>query len=147
LKKNAEMSTIIKLKRIDKDYLFEAHNENGNEILIDADPSIGGHNAGMRPMQLLLAGIGSCSVFDMILLLKKQRQPIEDIEIEVVGERSKGVPAPWETITMTFVFYGNLKEEKVAKAVQQGVEKYCSVGLMLEKMAKINYSYRIVRPA
>lgn len=136
------MTTIL-LDRIDDSFHFRAQNELGNTLEIDADQSIGGHNQGMRPMQLLLAAIGSCSVFDMIYLLRKQRQPVEDVKIKVDGKRANGSPAPWEHIHMHFSFYGNLKEDKVAKAVKQGVEKYCSVGLMLEKTAKITYSFEI----
>jgi putative redox protein len=139
------MTTIL-LDRLDDAFHFRATNEMGNTLDIDADPGIGGHNQGMRPMQLLLAAIGSCSVFDMIYLLRKQRQPVDDVKIRVEGHRADGTPAPWEHIAMHFIFYGDLKEEKVAKAVQQGVEKYCSVGLMLEKTAKISYTHEIIRP-
>lgn len=138
--------TTIYIDRLDQDFHFEARNEHGNTIEIDADPKIGGHNLGMRPMQLLLAAIGSCSVFDMVYLLKKQRQQVEDVKVKVVGDRADGVPSPWNKIEMHFIFYGKLNPEKVKKAVQQGVEKYCSVGLMLEKTAKISWTYEIIEP-
>ncbi len=136
--------TAIYIDRLDQDFHFEARNELGNTIEIDADPKIGGHNLGMRPMQLLLAAIGSCSVFDMLYLLKKQRQKVEDIKVKVIGERAEGVPSPWNKIEMHFIFYGKLNPEKVKKAVHQGVEKYCSVGLMLEKTAKISWTFEII---
>jgi putative redox protein len=138
--------TTIYIDRLDQHFHFAAHNEHGNTIEVDADPKIGGHNLGMRPMQLLLTAIGTCSVFDMIYLLKKQRQKVEDIKVKVVGDRADGVPSPWKSIDMHFTFYGKLNHEKVKKAVQQGVEKYCSVGLMLEKTAKISWTYEIIEP-
>ena len=73
----------INLKRIDKDFNFEATNDDGNSILIDGAPAIGGHNNGMRPMQLLLAALGGCAAIDIILILKKQKQDIEFFDIEV----------------------------------------------------------------
>ncbi|MGB1243707.1 MAG: OsmC family protein, partial [Chitinophagales bacterium] len=73
----------VKLRRIDENYLMEAINESGNTVHTDGSPTIGGSNQAMRPMQLLLAGIGSCSSIDIISLLRKQRQELEDIQITV----------------------------------------------------------------
>jgi putative redox protein len=139
--------TTIYIDRMDQDFHFVAHNEHGNRIEVDADPKIGGHNLGMRPMQLLLSAIGTCSVFDMIYLLRKQRQKVDDVKIKVTGGRGEGVPSPWNSIDMHFIFYGNLNPEKVKMAVERGVEKYCSVGFMLEKTAKISWSFEIIAPS
>src|SRR5450432_1150074 len=79
----------INLKRIDEDFNMEATNEDGNSLLMDGSPDIGGHGKGMRPMQLLLAAVGGCSAIDVILIIKKQKQIIESFEIEVDGEREK----------------------------------------------------------
>jgi putative redox protein len=134
----------INLKRLDDAFHFEASNEDGRTVHLDAAEAIGGHNKGMRPMQLLLAAIGSCSVFDMLIILKKQRQDVKDVQISVHGDREKdAIPSPFTDIQMHFTFFGDLDEEKVKKAVQMGVEKYCSVGAMLEKTAKITYTYQI----
>ena len=79
----------IELARVDDDYNIEAVNESGNKILFDGSPEIGGHNRGMRPMQTLLAAVGSCSAIDIISILRKQREELKDIKITVTGEREK----------------------------------------------------------
>lgn len=133
----------IAINRLDDAFHLEAANEDGRSVQIDAAPAIGGHNAGMRPMQLLLAAIGSCSVFDVLLILKKQRQDVRDVKITVTGKRADTVPAPFTGIDLHFTFFGDLKSEKVAQAVRLGVENYCSVGATLDKTVKVTYSFTI----
>ena len=121
-----------------------AENEDGNTIYIDGARKIGGENLGFRPMQLLAAGAGSCSSIDIISILKKQRQQIEDLQVEVRAEREEGaVPALFTTIHLHFVLSGILDEDKVKKAITLSLEKYCSVVKILEKTTKITYSYHI----
>lgn len=140
----ASMPMKIEITRLDDAFHFEATNEIGRSIQVDAAPEVGGHNAGMRPMQLLLSAIGTCSLIDILLILKKQRQDVKDVRISVTGERDKeAVPAPFTGIHLQFTFFGDLQPEKVAKAVRLGVEKYCSVGVMLEKTAKVTHSFDI----
>ncbi len=135
----------IEINRLDDAFHFEAKNEDGKTLQVDAAEAIGGHNAGMRPMQLLLSAIGTCSVFDMLIILKKQRQEVKDVKISVTGEREpNAVPAPFTEIDMKFTFFGNLDADKVQKAVTMGVEKYCSVGATFDKSIKISYSFEIV---
>ncbi|MCS7005482.1 MAG: OsmC family protein [Cytophagales bacterium] len=134
----------IEISRLDDAFHFEAVNEEGRTVQVDASPEIGGKNQGVRPMQLLLVAIGTCSVFDMLVILKKQRQEVKDVKITVIGERAKGVvPSPFVKIKMHFRFWGNLEEEKVKRAVELGVEKYCSVREMLKHDAEISYTYEI----
>ncbi len=134
----------IEINRLDDAFHFEAINEDGKIIHVDAATAIGGHNEGMRPMQLLLSAIATCSVFDILIILKKQRQDVKDIKITVIGEREKdAVPAPFKEIDMKFTFFGNLDAEKVQKAVAMGVEKYCSVGATFDKSILISYSFDI----
>ncbi|CAN5352621.1 OsmC family protein [soil metagenome] len=124
---------------------MEAVNENGNKVHIDASPDIGGTDRGFRPMQMVLAALGGCSSIDIISILKKQKQPLEDIRITVTGEREKGaVPSLFNEAHVHFTFYGNLDEDKVKKAVVLSVEKYCSVVKILEKTATITHSFEIV---
>ena len=134
----------VKLKRLNENVLFQAKNENGNTILIDGSPAIGGVEAGFRPMELLLAGIGGCSVLDIISILKKQRQEIRTVEIEVDGEREQGKEVSvFRKINLHFILSGKIDEQKAERAVNLGVTKYCSVGAMLEKDAEISYSFEI----
>ena len=134
----------IELKRIDDAFLMEATNENGNITHTDGSPTIGGSSQAMRPMQLMLTGLGSCSAIDVIYILRKQRQSLEDIQITVKGERAKDqVPSLFTDIHIHFRLKGKLKEEKVKFAVSQSMEKYCSVAKILEKTAKITWSYEI----
>ena len=136
----------IKVNRIDRDFQMEATNENGNTVILDASPQVGGHNSGMRPMQLLLAGIGGCSAIDIISILRKQRQPLSDIKITVDGEREVGkTPSLFAKINLHYELFGNLDEQKVKRAIELSVEQYCSVGKMLEKTAEVTYSYAIIR--
>ncbi len=136
----------IKLQRIDQDFRLEAANEDGHSVVLDASSTIGGHDAGMRPMQLLLAGIGSCSAIDIISILRKQRQPLDDIKITVNGEREANrVPSLFTKIHLHYDLFGELDEAKAKRAVELSVEQYCSVAKMVEKVAEITYSYAVVR--
>ncbi len=132
----------IKLNRVDKDFNFEATNEDGNRISIDGAVSIGGHQKGMRPMQLLLAALGSCSAIDIVSILRKQKQEIESFDIEVEGAREPvGVEgySLFKTIVVHFIFKGNIDADKVERAVKLSMKKYCSVSKTLEPTATITY--------
>ena len=134
----------INLARIDDNYLMEAVNENGNTLRTDGSPAIGGSNQAMRPMQLLLAAVGSCSSIDIISLLKKQRQELRDIKIKVTGEREEGkVPSLFTKIKIHFDLYGEVNEKKAQRAVELSMEKYCSVGLILKKSTEIEWSFAV----
>ena len=135
----------IEINRLNDGFHLEAVNEQGKGVHIDASPDIGGTNMGMRPMQLLLCGLGSCSAIDIINILKKQRQPLNDIKITVTGEREKdAVPSLFTNAHIHFKLFGELDPEKVQKAVSLAVEKYCSVARTLEKTATITYSFEII---
>jgi putative redox protein len=137
----------ITLRRLDEAYHMEAVNEDGRSIETDGAPKIGGGNKGMRPMQLLLAAAGSCSSIDVISILKKQKQELQDIQVEVTAEREEGkVPALFTDIHIHFRFSGELAEEKVQRAVSLSIEKYCSVVKILEKSAKVTSSFEITNP-
>ncbi|MBI5915495.1 MAG: OsmC family protein [Bacteroidetes bacterium] len=134
----------ITLQRLNSAVHFEAKNDDGNTVSIDGSPDVGGEGKGVRPMQLLLMSLAGCSSIDVVSLLKKMRQPLDDIRVEVHGERDTGeVPAVFKKIHMQFILKGDLDEEKVAKAIGMSVEKYCSVARMLEKAVEISWDYVI----
>ncbi len=135
----------IELKRKDDAFHMEAVNEEGKTLEMDGSSAIGGNNKGMRPMQLLLAGLGGCSTIDVVQILKKQRQPLEDIQVRIDGEREKDVvPSLFQKINVHFTLKGDLDENKVKRAIQLSIEQYCSVAKTLEKTAKITSSFEIV---
>jgi putative redox protein len=135
----------IELNRLNDAFHFEAQNENGNKVQIDASPEIGGTNRGMRPMQMLLAAMGGCSSIDIVNILKKQKQDLRDIKVTVTGEREQGaVPSLYTEVHAHFKLYGPLDKDKAEKAVSLSVDKYCSVAKTLEKTAKVTYSFEII---
>lgn len=134
----------ITLERQNKSVHLKATNEEGASIHIDGAPDIGGENNGLRPMQLLLAGIGSCGTMDIISILKKQKQSLQEIKIIVDGEREKDkTPSLFTDIHVHFILRGDLDEMKVKKAVDLSMTKYCSVAKILEKTASVSYSFEI----
>lgn len=123
---------------------MEAANEEGGLIRMDGSTSIGGLEGGFSPMQLLLAGVGGCSAIDIIGILNKQRQDLQDLTIEVEGDRqSKEEYSEFKNIHITFIFTGNLEESKVERAINLSLDKYCSVSKTLEKATEITHSYEI----
>ena len=134
----------IEFERLNDAFHLRATNEEGRFVETDGSPTIGGSNQGMRPMQLLLAGIGSCSSIDIIHMLKKQRQDLKDIKITVTADREKDkAPSLFTNIHVHFVLYGDLNEKKVERAVSLSMDKYCSVTRILEKTAEITYDFTI----
>jgi len=134
----------INIKRLDDDYQLEAVNEEGNTIMMDGATEIGGHNKGMRPMQLLLAAVGGCSAIDVILILKKQKQEISSFEVEVEGETEKVEEHKlYRDIVVHFKIRGKVDEKKANKAAQLSLEKYCSVSKTLEPTANITFKVTV----
>jgi putative redox protein len=133
----------IELKRLDDAFHFEAKSESGNIAYMDAGENIGGHNSGVRPMQMLLMGLGGCSAIDIVLILKKQKQVIDSFEISIDGEREKDKePALWETIAVHFKLKGKIDKEKAERAVALSMDKYCSVSKTLE-LAGARITYKV----
>ena len=135
----------IKMKRLNQAMHFEATNETGNSIQMDGSPDIGGENKGVRPMELLLMGVAGCSSIDIVMLLKKMRQDLVDIQVEVDGEKEKAETYSfYKTIHVHFKLFGDLNEKKAKKAIDLSIEKYCSVSKALEYTAKITSSFEIL---
>lgn len=116
----------------------------GHEITIDGPPALGGENAGMRPMELMLMSVGSCSAMDVIHILKKARQPVTGCRIEIAGTRAETDPKVFTDIHLNFIVNGDgLSEKQVARAVKLSAEKYCSASLMLQASVNITHGYEI----
>jgi putative redox protein len=134
----------INLIRKSGKYNFEATNEAGFKVEMDAKAEIGGEGKGFRPMEMLLVGLGGCSGLDMVNLLTKQKEPLKDIKISIKATRKETeTPAVFDVIDIKFELYGDLNVLKVEKALQMTFDKYCSVSKMLEQSATINFSYVI----
>jgi len=124
----------IELSRVSGDFGFEASDENGHVVKMDSSPESGGLNYGVRPMQMLLMGLGGCSAIDVIHILKKQRQDVKDYKMIITGDREAGKePSLWKNINLEFHIYGNIDKDKAVKAVELSIKKYCSVSATLEK--------------
>lgn len=135
----------VQLKRLNKAVHFEASNDEGNSALFDGAESIGGEGRGMRPMEMLLSSVGACAVFDIISILKKQRQPLEDVQVKVDGDRpTSGQVKPFRAIHITFTLKGAIEPNKAEKAAELAVNKYCSVGATLSSNVKITHEVNLV---
>jgi putative redox protein len=138
----------VTLKRLDDAFHFEAKNEDGKTVHLDASEKIGGKNHGVRPMQMLLMAAAGCAAIDIINILKKQRQEIFDFDIEVEGEREspsvKGEAAVFTDINIHFKLKGKIDFEKAGRAAKLSMEKYCSASKTLRLAgAKINYTVSV----
>jgi len=134
----------INLIRKNDKYNFEAQNPAGEIVNLDAKPEIGGDGKGFRPMEMLLVGLGGCSGIDVVNVLKKQKEPLNDIRINIQADRREDeTPAIFKDIRIHFDLYGSLNQQKVERALALTFEKYCSVSNILERSAKIDFSYTI----
>jgi len=123
---------------------FSASADSGHQITIDGPPEIGGENAGFRPMEMVLLGVGGCSAMDVMHILKKSRQNVTGCHIEVDGTRAEADPKVFTDIHLQFVVTGNeLNEKHVERAVALSAEKYCSASIMLQASVNITHDYRI----
>jgi len=113
--------------------MFLAESGSGHSVVMDGPPDQGGRNLGVRPMEMLLLGLGGCSAFDVMSMLKKSRQQVVDCHAELEAERADAVPAVFTKIHLHFVVTGvKLKDSHVSRAVSLSAEKYCSASIMLE---------------
>ena len=123
---------------------FVGESESGHAVVLDGAPENGGRNIGMRPMEMLLIGMGACTSFDVVTILKKARQPIVDCVADVKAERADEIPKVFTKIHVHFVITGdNLSESQVERAVKLSAEKYCSASIMLAKSVIITHGYEI----
>jgi putative redox protein len=128
-----------------KDMQFTGKATSGHILSMDADEASGGHNAGFRPMELLLVGFGGCSGMDVISILRKKRQPVSGLEVNVKGEKTDDYPKVYREVHIEYVVKGiGVEKEAVERAIKLSLEKYCSVGATLAKAGTITHSYKIV---
>ena len=128
-----------------EDVTFMGESGSGHAIVMDGPPENGGHNRGARPMEMLLLGMGGCTAFDVVHILRKARQPVTDCTVELQAERASRPPKVFTRIHVHYRLKGpELKEAQVKRAVQLSTEKYCSASIMLSSVADITHDYEIV---
>jgi putative redox protein len=127
-----------------QDATFLGEAGSGHAVVMDGPPEHGGRNLGVRPMEMLLLGMGGCTAFDVVHILKKSRQPISDCVAELEAERADEDPKIFTSIHVHFIVTGRgLDEKRVARAVSLSADKYCSASIMLGKTATITHDYEI----
>ena len=120
----------------------------GHTVVIDGPVEGGGRNLGPRPMEMLILGMGACSTYDVVSILKKSRQEITDCEIKITSQRADSDPKVFTDIQLHFIVSGkDLKEKQVERAIKLSAEKYCSASIMLGKTANITHDYEIINIA
>jgi putative redox protein len=125
---------------------FVGESSSGHAIVMDGDPKVGGHNTGLRPMELLLVGLGGCAGMDVISIMKKKKQDVTGLDINVEGQKAENYPKKFTDINIEFIIKGrNISEDALKKSIDLSMNKYCSVKATLEGSAKINYSYKIIQ--
>lgn len=124
---------------------FIAETGSGHLVAMDGAPEAGGRNLAPRPMEMVLAGTGACTAFDVVLILKRSRQDITDCEAKLMAERAETDPKVFTKINFHFLVTGRgLKPEIVERAIKLSAEKYCSASIMLGKTAEITHTWEII---
>lgn len=128
-----------------EDVTFMGESGSGHSVIMDGPPEDGGRNLGVRPMEMLLLGMGGCTAFDVMLILKKGRQLVTDCEVQMEAERKEEPPKIFTKIHAHFIVTGKgLSEQQVKRAIQLSAEKYCSASIMLGEVAEISHDYEII---
>ncbi|WP_299878788.1 OsmC family protein [uncultured Cocleimonas sp.] len=123
---------------------FVGESGSGHSVVMDGPPEHGGRNLGIRPMEMLLLGLGGCASFDVVSMLKKSKQDIVDCEVEITAERAETEPKVFTNIHLHFIISGNdISEKRVVRAIELSADKYCSASIMLGKTAKITHDYEL----
>jgi len=124
---------------------FVGESGSGHSIVMDGAEDSGGRNLAARPMEMVLLGMGGCTAFDVVLILKRARQPIDDCIIELSAERSEEIPRVFTKIHVHYIVKGKgLSEKQVEKAINLTAEKYCSVSIMLAATAEVTHDFEII---
>lgn len=124
---------------------FLATSETGHNVMMDGPESLGGKNKGMRPMELLLSGVGGCTSFDVVTILKKSRQDVLDCEAIITAKRAVDIPKVFTDIHIHFKVSGkNLSQKTVSRAIELSATKYCSASIMLGQSVNITHDFEII---
>ena len=124
---------------------FVGQSESGHSVVMDGPPDSGGRNLGVRPMEMLLLGLGGCSAFDVVHILRKGRQAVTDCVADLSAERADTDPKVFTKIHVHFTVTGKgLDPKRVEQAVKLSAEKYCSASIMLGKVAEITHDFEVV---
>jgi putative redox protein len=127
-----------------EDSVMMGESGSGHGVVMDGPPEHGGRNLGVRPMEMLLLGMGGCTEFDVLSILRKSRQQVSRCVVELEAERAAQEPKVFTRIQAHFIVSGkDLSEKHVARAISLSAEKYCSASLMLGKSAEITHDYEI----
>ncbi len=127
---------------------FVGESASGHAVVMDGPKEFGGQDLGIRPMEMLILGLGGCSAFDVMLLLKKSRQQVENCEVELDYDRAEELPKVFTRIHLHFVISGKaIDPARVEKAISLSSEKLCSASIMLGKMADITHDFEIIETA
>ncbi|MEQ1636299.1 MAG: OsmC family protein [Methylococcales bacterium] len=125
--------------------MFVGESGSGHTVVMDGPVDHGGKNLGIRPMEMLLLGVGGCSSFDVIDILQKGRHDVRDCKTQLTAERADAIPSVFTKIHLHFVVTGhNLKQEVVERAIKLSAEKYCSASIMLSAVVKITHDFELI---
>nr|VFK67395.1 MAG: putative redox protein [Candidatus Kentron sp. UNK]VFK72761.1 MAG: putative redox protein [Candidatus Kentron sp. UNK] len=124
---------------------FLGESGSGHAVVMDGAPEVGGRDLGVRPMEAILMGLGGCTTFDVVSILRKARQPIDDCVVDIEAERAESPPKIFTHIHIHYRVIGRgISKERVERAIALSTEKYCSATIMLSKAARITHDYEIV---
>ena len=123
---------------------FLGESGSGHSVLMDGAPDAGGRNLGFRPMEMLLLGLGGCSAFDVVMILKRGRERVTDCVVEIEAERAETEPKVFTKIVMRYIVTGqDLDQKKVERAVTLSADKYCSATAIMAKTAQITHTIEV----
>ena len=129
-----------------EDLLLKAENDTGNTIVLDSSVSVGGKNRGARPLQLMLISLAGCTSMDVLSILQKKREPVQDFQVIVTAEQAESHPKVFTSMHIEYVITGDVSEKAVQRAIDLSENIYCPAQAMLRPAAAITSSYRIIRP-
>ena len=128
-----------------QDVMFLGESGSGHSVVMDGAPEAGGRNLGVRPMEMLLLGLGGCTAFDVVMILKRGREPVTGCVVDMDAERAETEPKVFTRIRMRYQVSGRaLDPKKVERAVNLSAEKYCSATAIIAKTAQISHEISII---